>query len=366
MKKIILICLVCFSVHLHTFAMDVSAKSACLISADTKEIIFSKNEKEKMPMASTTKIITGLLAAESGRLSESVTVSENAQNQEGSSLYLRSGEQIVLRDLLNGLMLNSGNDAAVAIAEFLSEDVDAFCEKMTERAKQAGAENTEFKNPNGLEADGHYTTAYDLALIGAEAMKNNVFAETVSKRNANAETLDGKILYFSNHNKLLRQYDGAVGIKTGFTKAAGRCLVSAAERDGIMLIAVTLNAPNDWNDHKAMLDYGFEKIYSKKIIDKGKVLKSINKNNTVYTFSAAEDVSAGTISDDGFEIKIFMPQNLPAPISAGEKAGMAKVYKNGLFVKQTDILSDYDIKSGIDFEKKSFRELLKKVFTGFI
>ena len=230
MKKSVLayLFIFCLNFNLPVYALDISAKSACVISADTGEIIYAENEKEKLSMASTTKIMTALLAIESGRLDETVTVSANAQAQEGSSIYLRTGERIILKDLVYGLMLNSGNDAAVAIAEHMSGSEDKFAELMTKRAKELGAVNTSFKNPNGLDEQGHYTTAYDLALIAAYAMKNEEFKKTVSTKSATATLEDGEILYFSNHNKLLKMYDGAVGVKTGFTKASGRCLVSAA------------------------------------------------------------------------------------------------------------------------------------------
>ena len=364
MKKFLLFFLLVILINAPACALDISAKSACVISADTGEIIYSKNADEKLPMASTTKIMTGLLAAESGKLDELVSVSENAQNQEGSSIYLRVGDEITLGNLLYGLMLNSGNDAAVAIAEYLGGDTENFCKEMTERAKEIGADDTQFKNPNGLEEAGHCTTAYDLALIGAEAMKNSVFAEVVSTKSKTAEIDGGQILYFNNHNKLLKQYDGAVGIKTGFTKAAGRCLVSAAEREGITLVAVTLNAPDDWNDHKKMLDYGFEKAENKRVIQKGRILKKIKSDKNIYTFSAAEDVCVGTVSGGGFEVRVCMPELLPSPIAAGEKAGFAEIYKNGKYIKQVDIVSDSDISDKIS--ERSFLNILKKVFYGFI
>ncbi len=347
-------------------AIDISAEAACVISADTGEIIFAKNENERRSMASTTKIMTGLLAAESGRLDDYVTVSANAQNQEGSSIYLRTGDKVILSDLLYGLMLNSGNDAAVAIAEYLSGDVESFSEGMTARAKELGAKNTSFKNPNGLEQEGHYTTAYDLAVIGAEAMKNDIFKTVVSTKSKTATLENGQILYFTNHNKLLKTYDGADGIKTGFTKAAGRCLVSAAQRNGASVVAVTLNAPNDWNDHKALLDYAFENIKVKTIVKKGEILKRIKKGGREYTFSAAEAACAGTVSGKGFEVKVYLPRKLPEPIAAGEKAGYAEILKDGKYVKKIDIISDSDIFPKENNEKKTLPMLFKKVIKVFL
>lgn len=348
------------------YAADISAEAACVISADTGEVIFEKNAYERHSMASTTKIMTGLLAVESGKGNEVVTISKNAQNQEGSSVYLREGERILLSDLTYALMLNSGNDAAVAIAEYLAGSCDAFAERMTARARELGAKNTSFKNPNGLEAEGHYTTAFDLAAIGAAAIKNKQFEKIVSTKSKTVRQDSGQFLYLTNHNKLLKSYEGAVGIKTGFTKAAGRCLVSAAERDGGRLVAVTLNAPDDWNDHKKLLDEAFEKTTTETVVKKGEVLKKIKKGEREYTFSAAEDVFARTLDKGGFEVRVYLPKEAPVPIAAGEKAGYAKIFKGNKLVKNVDIVSDCDIAEKDVFEKKTFFECLKNVLTALI
>lgn len=365
MKKILLIFLLCIFKSMPIYAIDISAKSACLISADTGEIIYAKNENEKMSMASTTKIMTGLLAAESGRLFETVTISENAQNQEGSSIYLRSGEKILLEDLLYGLMLNSGNDAAVAIAEHLTGSIETFSEEMTARARQIGAVNTCFKNPSGLEENGHFTTAFELALIGAEAMKNDIFKEVVSTKSKTATSEDGKIFYFTNHNKLLKGYDGANGIKTGFTKAAGRCLVSSAEKNGIRLVAVTLGAPDDWNDHKKMLDYGFSRVRKELAVKKGQILRRIKKDACEYTFSANEDVVISAASELKLKLEVCMPKSLPVPISAGEKAGVLRIYNGERLIKEVDIVSNSDIEEQFSFVKSKYISSIKRVLRKF-
>lgn len=334
MRKIILLCLF-FLYGLRVSAMDLSAESACLIVGKTGEVVYSENESTKMKMASTTKIMTALLATESGKMGEVASVSKTAESQEGSSIYLRAGEKIVLRDLVYGLMLNSGNDAAIAIAEHVSGSVEAFSEDMTERAKEIGAENTSFKNPNGLDEDGHYTTAYDLAIIAAEAMKNDEFAEIVSTKSKTAKTENGSVLYFTNHNKLLKLYDGAVGVKTGFTKASGRCLVSAAERDGILLVAVTLNAPDDWNDHKKMLDYGFSKVSLVPVVREGDVLRSEDG----YTYISSKNVNIPEVSDNRYDVRLHLPEKFPVPVDKGEKVGYGEVILKGRCVENFDILS---------------------------
>lgn len=249
--------LLCILITAASALPSVSATSAALYNASTGEFFFEKNSHERRGMASTTKIMTALVALRYGNPDAEVTVSANAIGVEGSSLYLKAGEKMTLRDLLYGLMLQSANDAAEAIAIAIAGSVDNFVALMNAEAASLGLSDTHFTNPHGLADYMHYTTARELAIIAAEAMKEPLFCEICSsQRAAIPNNGDGK-RYLVNHNKLLFTYDGAVGVKTGFTKATGRCLVSAAERDGVKLIAVTLCAPDDWRDHTSMLDCGF-------------------------------------------------------------------------------------------------------------
>ncbi len=229
----------------------VSARGAVVIDADTGETLFEQNADARLPMASTTKIMTALVALGEGGLDRIYTVKPEYAAVEGSSMYLQAGERLSLQDTLYGLMLASGNDAAVAIAGECG-GMSTFVGKMNAKAAELGLTDTHFDNPNGLPSDTHYTTAHELAKITAAALKDPVFRRIVATKNC---TVSGHTL--TNHNRLLSMYDGAIGVKTGFTRAAGRCLVSAAERNGRTLIAVTLNDPNDWNDHMEMLDAGF-------------------------------------------------------------------------------------------------------------
>lgn len=245
----------------------ISAKAYALIEAETGRLIMGANVNERLPMASTTKIMTGLLACESGRLDEEFVVPEEPLRVEGSSMGLVPGEVITLRNLVYGLMLESGNDAANTIAFLLEGSLEAFAEKMNERAGELGLKNTHFDNPSGLDGPTHYTTALDLARLGAHAMKNADFADIVStweKLVPYNGIPNGRKLV--NHNALLRQYEGTVGIKTGFTKKSGRCLVSCAKRGGVTLVAATLCGPDDWNDHAALLDYGFSVLRRVKLL----------------------------------------------------------------------------------------------------
>ena len=247
--------------HLSAFATDdapsTSATSAALYDANSGIFLYEKNADERRGMASTTKIATAIVAIESGRLDETVTVSENMIGAEGSSLYLKAGEELSVKELLYGLMLRSANDAAEALAIHLSGSVDAFVLKMNELAERLGLYHTHFENPHGLDGKMHYTTAKELALLSAYAETNEIFREVVSTKSTRIGSGESRRL-LQNHNKMLSQYDGACGIKTGFTKKCGRTLVSSYYNGGVHLICVTLNAPDDWRDHQRLLDYGKE------------------------------------------------------------------------------------------------------------
>lgn len=242
---------------------SVSAQSAVLIDCSSQNILYAKNHNEKMGMASTTKIMTALVAAENYELKKTVKVAPEAVGIEGSSIYLYEGESLTMEELLYSLLLQSANDAAAAIAIAVAGNTEKFADMMNDRAKEMGLRDTHFTNPHGLSDDEHYTTAYDLAVISAHALRNEIVREIVSTyKKAIPIDSDCNARVLVNHNKMLKLYDGAIGVKTGFTKKTGRCLVSAAERDGLAVVAVTLNASDDWNDHTKMLDFGFENYES--------------------------------------------------------------------------------------------------------
>ncbi len=253
LKKLSLITALAFLFTVGTYATDVSAKAAVLIEAESGRVLFEKNPDSRLPMASTTKIMTALVALESGDLERNVTVAGEAEGVEGSSVYLHKGDRTTLIDLLYALMLQSANDAAVAIAVDVGGTQDRFVEMMNEKSRMLGLSDTHFDNPNGLDSKTHYTTANDLARLCAYAMKNELFREIVSTKVYDI-TLNEKLVRVVNHNKLLWRLDGACGVKTGYTKASGRCLVSSVERNGKTYIAVTLNAPDDWSDHKKLYE----------------------------------------------------------------------------------------------------------------
>ena len=301
---------------------DVSAQSAILIEKNSGRILYSKSADLRLPIASTTKIMTALCALEYCDINMTVTISDTASGVEGSSMYLETGEKMTIKELLYGLMLSSGNDAAVAISEATECD---FIQLMNETADKIGAKNTHFTNPNGLPDDEHYSTCSDMARITAYAMQNPDFCEIVCTKSYRIEG-EGKAYprVLVNHNKLLNAYEGCIGVKTGFTKAAGRCLVSAAERDGMTLICVTLNAPNDWNDHKSMFDYGFSNYKYKAIVQKDTPITEISIENAdsgpVGVFPE-KDLYYPLKDGESFTIEYNLYDTISAPVKANSDVG---------------------------------------------
>ena len=240
----------CFCIPVVAEAVEVSATACVLMDADTGLVLYRKNEDQRMLIASVTKLMTALVVLEQGEVDETVTVTA-AHMAEGSSMYLRVGEKLTLEELLYGLLLCSGNDAALALTE-CAGGVEPFVALMNEKAAALGMKNTHFANPNGLDDEEHYSTAYDMALLACAAANEPTLRRIASTRTA---AIGGRTL--TNHNKLLSRMDGCIGLKTGYTKAAGRTLVSCAEREGHRLVAVTLRDGNDWNDHEMLYDRGF-------------------------------------------------------------------------------------------------------------
>ena len=306
---------------------DVSAECAVLISEQTGEVIFEKKADKKHSMASTTKILTSLIAIESGMLSNEIVITPDMVSVEGTSMGLLEGDRVSLDELVHGMLLQSGNDAANATAVYIGGNLETFADLMNARAKEIGMMNSNFVTPLGLDSDDHYSTAYDMALLGREAVSDRKFLSVCSKQK---ETLTygnppyRRTLY--NHNKLLGFYDYVLGIKTGFTKKSGRCLVSYAKKNGIGLVAVTLNAPNDWMDHKKMFDFGFKQIKSKEIKpvlpDKinvvGSDVESIAISSNSYVYSHLNNVRIGT--------SVFIEKFIYAPINVGDIVGYWNVY----------------------------------------
>ena len=309
------------------------ALSSILIEAKTGRVLYESNAHEALPMASTTKIMTALLALENGRLDDLVTTGENAFGVPGTSIYLSLGEQLTLEEMLYGLMLASGNDAAVAVAEHIGGTAEEFCRMMTRRAEEMGCENTVFSTPHGLPAEGHHTTAWDLALITREAMKNAKFREIVSTQRASLPWAGHEYSrVLTNKNKLLSSYPGALGVKTGYTKAAGRCLVFAAERDGLELIGVVLNCPDWFDEAAALLDRGFENWQMVTALSAGERIREIPVTGGVRPGVAAileSDLSAPVLISSWPDLVIDLPDTLPAGIEQGQRIGSARLVDQG-------------------------------------
>jgi len=250
--------------------LGTKARAAALIDVQSGRLLYSQDGDTPMRIASLTKIMTAIVAIEHGNLNDMVKTSKRAFGREGSSIYLRLGEEMSLSNLLYGLMLRSGNDAATAIAEHVGGSEEGFVHLMNLKAEEIGLANSQFRNPHGLDEEGHYSTANDLAKLTAYALRNDVFAEIVRTKDKSAPNpIDSWDYRWHNKNKMLSMYEGADGVKTGYTKKAFRCLVSSATRDGQQLAAVTINDGDDWADHRDMLDWGFKHYPLVSIVEKG-------------------------------------------------------------------------------------------------
>ena len=330
-----------------------SAECAALMCVQTGELLFEKNAHTRHSMASTTKIMTSLIALEQNTPSRQIKVSPSMLRVEGTSMGLAENDVVSLETLVYGMLLESGNDAANVTACAVAGSIEKFAVMMNERAKLIGMKNTNFVTPSGLDDENHYSTAYDMALLGCCAVKNPEFLNICSRKKAVVSFGNPayeRTLY--NHNKLLSSYDSAVGIKTGFTKKSGRCLVSCAEKDGVSLVAVTLNAPGDWQDHKKMLDYGFFVI---KPVEKAISGLSIPVVGGEKVSVRLDSVSANLLSDKTAAV-IFTEKFLYAPVAKGTVAGEVRIVTDAKVLQKIPLVVSEDIEalpSEIQKESKS-------------
>ena len=304
----------------------VSAEKAILLDAVSGRVLYEKNADERSLIASTTKIMTALVICEQCNVLDRMRIPKEAVGIEGSSMYLKEGEILTLQELLYGLMLSSGNDAAVALAIYCGGTVEGFAELMNDKARILGLTGSHFENPHGLDTPGHYATARDLAVLADYAMDNPIFYKTVS---AKTVTLGERVL--RNHNKLLWQVEGADGVKTGYTKAAGRILVSSATRNGRRLIAVTINDGNDWQDHARLLETGFSDYETRLLLKEGDCVGSVavmGAGGSVQLLAKA-DFSYAVAPGEKVEILVPGPGFVYAPVVQGADAGYALVTING-------------------------------------
>lgn len=323
---------------------SVSAQCAAVIQMDTGEVLFVKNGEERRAMASTTKIMTALLTLEEAAVrNREVEITREMVLVEGSSMGLREGDRLTLRDLAVGMLTVSGNDAANSAAMAISGSREAFVERMNQRARELGLENTHFETPSGLDGETHYSTALDMAKLAAAAMQNPDFAAIAGSKTAKVTFRSPeKTVTYQNHNKLLSLYEGCTGVKTGYTKKAGRCLVSAAERDGVRLVAVTLNAPDDWNDHAALLDYGFSQMTTLTFDESNYTCQvPVAGVGVITVCGASEPVTVAVpVSQQGAVRRVVeLPRFLYAPISAGEQVGCVRYVLGEESVAQVPLLA---------------------------
>lgn len=320
---------------------EVSAQSAVVLTADTGTVLFEKDGHTPRPVASTTKIMTALLALEAAQEQGDplVDITQEMVAVEGSSMGLQAGDSISLTGLAAGMLLASGNDAANAAALYLDGSLESFAARMNQRAAALGMEDTHFVTPSGLDGEdaqglGHLSTAYDMALLARAALEDQAFRQLCSSPSLAVEFAEPvKRVTYTNHNKLLAQYQGCVGVKTGFTKEAGRCLVSAAERDGALLIAVTLNAPNDWEDHTALLDYGFSQVEPYQLAG-GDVRLTVPVVGSPVEVVSLRGSNGGEVTlplGQGAQVErvVRVPKFLYAPVEAGEQVGEICWYLEG-------------------------------------
>ncbi len=343
-----------------TSSPSLSAQSAVLIEAESGKVVWEKDAHLCLPMASTTKIMTALVALELASPDTVICVDGRAVGTEGSSVYLCEGENLTLEQLLYALMLESANDAAVAIAIGVSGSEEAFVDAMNAKATSLGLSDTHFANPHGLDAEAHYTTAYELGRIAQAALKNPLFKTIVSTRKTTIphQNTDG-VRLLVNHNKMLRQYEGCIGVKTGYTQKSGRCLVSAAERDGVTVIAVTINSPDDWKDHTKLLNYGFANYRRVELCpaDFRLCLPVVGGKESYTVLGVTQSASVTVpVNSPVIEQTVECPRYLFATVTEGEVCGRMLFLcdTNGDGVKE--IIKDIPLVAQFTVEKNTTRQ----------
>ena len=340
---------------------NVTARSAVVLEARTGRVLYERNMDERRFPASTTKIMTLIVALEHGNLDDVVTVGHHAAGTEGSTLWLEEGDRITLRELLYGMMMHSGNDATVAIAEHIAGSVDKFARLMTDKAHKLGAKDTNFVNANGLPDDAHYTTAHDMALIAAYGYSLPEFEDIVSTKEITFPWVKDDTHRLRNENQMLWLYEGGNGVKTGYTDAAGRCLVAGAKRDGIQLVSVVLDSNWMWNDSILLLDYGFSKIDRTTVVREGTQVGTVavtGGRTRRIGVRVKETIVLPTVDGAaGYEQQVDLPRDVKAPVKKGDVVGTLRVLYEGKEVAKTDLVAMQDA------ERKSFFLTLWKNIT---
>lgn len=340
-------------------AQAICAKKAIVMDATTGRVLYEKDADSRSLIASTTKIMTALVVCEQCNVLDRMQIPKEAVGVEGSSMYLKEGEVLTIQELLYGMMLHSGNDAAVALAIYCGGTVEGFAELMNDKARLLGMKNSHFVNPNGLDAPEHYSTARDLAILAAYAMKNPIFAKTVSTK-----TVSVGSRALRNHNKLLWQVEGADGVKTGYTKAAGRILVSSAVRQGRRLVAVTIDDGNDWVDHAEMLGKGFSDYQLCQIVSKNQCLGSVeimSGQKGRVNVLAAKDFSYALGENEKPYIVLSPPGFAFAPVKKGDQAGFAYICIGETAVGKIPVVFEETVEQEVPEKKPFWKKLIERI-----
>ena len=332
----VFVVIICAFLSVFTYNRPIEANAYTLSEAEavfevsSGRNLYCHNENARLPMASTTKILTALTVINNCKdLNDVVCVTDKTVGVEGSSVYLKAGDKFTVIDLLYGLMLRSGNDCAETLAVYISGSIDKFVEKMNEEARACGANNSNFKNPHGLPDNDHYTTAEDLVKIAIAAMKNEVFKKIVSSTSYTAmELSEGRKILWTNKNKMLKEYDGANGIKTGYTVKAGRCLVSSAMRNGMEVVCVVLDSPEMFERSKELLDNAFNSFTMTKIIDAEKFDYCLptDGNERFIKLKIDEDFYYPLKNGETYEVELSLPEKLPISVKNSQTVGDIKIF----------------------------------------
>ncbi len=334
-----ILCILCGTI-IKFNSVNADSSAEIVMELNTNRVLYSSNSHTKKYMASTTKILTAIVVIESFDIDKTVTVSKETVGVEGSSIYLEVGEKLTVKDLLYGLMLRSGNDCAETLAVAVSGSISKFADLMNETARKIGAKDSNFMNPHGLHDDNHYTTAYDLALISCYAMKNPVFREIVSTKKIRIpHTTREYDRILVNKNKMLNEYEGANGIKTGFTKKAGRCLVSSCERNGMELVCVVLNSPPMFERSKSLLTDIFNKFFNYKVIESDYIIDFLEVENSEQKCGVyiKKDIYVPISEDEVQNINIVYnyPKKLKKGVKKDTEIGFVEIYcSNNLIFKE--------------------------------
>ncbi len=341
--------------------VSASARAYVLYCPQNEEIILSKNKDEQLPMASTTKVMTALITLEAAEKENRTVTFTSQMTAEGSSMYLERGERVTLDDLCVGMLMQSGNDAANAAALTVSESFEEFSDLMNKRAQEIGMKHTHFVTPSGLDDEEHYSTAYDMARLLSEAMKNKRFAEISKNTSMTVDFIDpeDKRVTYPNHNKLLKLYESCTGGKTGYTKKAGRCLVSSAFKDGVELVCVTLDDPDDWNDHIRLFDYGFSHLSALTFEDEAVEVPIAGEDEKIRLIPEEKTIVSSHPAGD-FKRRLIVPDFVFLPVKKGERLGEIIYTADGEEPIRIALLSKRDI-AAVQ-KKKTLFDYIKGLF----